>query len=328
MRYSHEHIEFSTAPSWIALLISVITSGAVLIGVTLLSACGPNNQHDRNYESAESLSVSLHELANKAPGMVGIALVSDSDTITVNNGVRYPMMSVFKLHQALATADRLASSGQTFDTTLSIRVPELNRNTWSPMLKKYGNEDFKISVGELARYAVTSSDNNASNLLFNHIVSPEETDRFIRTIAPDTTFQIHYSESAMKERHDLSYANYTSPLAAALLIRKVFTDSVVSPTMQDSIKTWLSTVTTGTDRLGAPVMDNPEVFFAHKTGSGYRNPQGELIAHNDVGFFRLPDGRTYSLAVLIRDFNGSEDEASSIIAEISRLVYNSLSTPR
>ena len=316
----------SKAPSWGATFKSIITLSALFMATTLLNACSANAALDRSDESVESLSVSLHNLADKAPGMVGIALVTATDTITVNNGVRYPMMSVFKLHEALAVADRLASLSQSLDSTISVRATELDRNTWSPMLKKYDGDDFEISVGELARYAVTSSDNNASNLLFNHIVSPEETDRFIRSIAPDTTFRIRHAESAMKERHSLSYDNHTSPLAAALLIRKVFTDTVVAPAMQDSIKTWLSTVTTGADRLGAPVMNHPDVFFAHKTGSGYRNPQGELIAHNDVGFFRLPDGSCYALAVLIRDFNSSEDAASALIAEISRLVYTSLST--
>lgn len=64
------------------------------------------------------------------------------------------------------------------------------------------------------------------------------------------------------------------------------------------------------------------MVFAHKTGSGFRNAAGELIAHNDVGYFRLPDGRDYSLAVFIRDFSGSEKEASAIIAGISRCVYD------
>ena len=80
-------------------------------------------------------------------------------------------------------------------------------------------------------------------------------------------------------------------------------------------------MTTGLDRLGAIKHQHPELFFAHKTGSGYRNDAGELIAHNDVGYFRLPDGRAYALAVFIRDFSGTEAEASEIIASISHEVY-------
>lgn len=171
-------------------------------------------------------------------------------------------------------------------------------------------------------YAITKSDNNASNLLFKHIVSPKETEEFIRSIADDSTFRIQLSESEMKAEPMLSYLNYTSPLAAARLMRQVFEQPLVAAGYQEAIKHDLAIVTTGQDRLGAAVKDADIQLFAHKTGSGYRNKIGELIAHNDVGYFKLKDGRSYSLAVFIRDFDGSEDEASAVIANISKCVYN------
>lgn len=272
-------------------------------------ACGP------------SLCEDLYALIDTVPGTVGIAFISDTDTITVNNGVKYPMMSVFKLHQALAVANAIERNGGTLDSLIYVHSDELDRNTWSPMLKKYKSGSLNISVGELMKYAVTNSDNNASNLLFKYIVSPDETDRFIRSVAGDTTFQIRYSEAEMKADNTLSYSNYTSPLAAALLIRQAFMEQLTDQASQDSIKHYLSEVTTGQDRLGAAVQDSEIAIFAHKTGSGYRNEIGELMAHNDVGYFQFPDGRNYSLAVFIRDFSGTEDEASQVIANISKCVY-------
>lgn len=272
-------------------------------------ACGPSLRDD------------LYALIDTVPGTVGIAFISDTDTVTVNNGVKYPMMSVFKLHQALAVANAIERNGGTLDSLIYVHSDELDRNTWSPMLKKYKSGDFNISVGELMKYAVTNSDNNASNLLFKYIVSPDETDRFIRSVAGDTTFQIRYSEAEMKADNTLSYSNYTSPLAAALLIRQVFTEKLTENASQDSIRQYLTEVTTGQDKLGAAAKGSEVVIFAHKTGSGYRNAAGELMAHNDVGYFQFADGRNYSIAVFIRDFRGSEDEASHIIAGISKCVY-------
>ena len=49
--------------------------------------------------------------------------------------------------------------------------------------------------------------------------------------------------------------------------------------------------------------------------------QGILLAHNDVGYVTLPDGRAYALAVLVKDFDGSEAEASAVIAKVSGIVY-------
>lgn len=284
--------------------------------VSLCTAC-KDNAHDYRL----SLREELYELIDTVPGMVGIAYVSDTDTITVNNGVKYPMMSVFKFHQALAVAYVLEKRGHSLDSTLFIHADELDRDTWSPMMKKYYNADFSISVAELLKCSITLSDNNASNLLFKHIVTPTETDRFVRHVANDTTFQIRCSESEMKDNKHLIYSNYSSPLSAALLMRQIFEEPLVGGVDQDSIKRYLSEVSTGVDRLGAAVPDSEIEIFAHKTGSGYRNEAGELTAHNDIGYFLYRDGRNYSLTVFIRDFRGSEQEASTVIANISRCVY-------
>ncbi len=268
-----------------------------------------------------SLQKGLYAFIDSMPGTVGVAFVSDGDTVTVNNGVHFPMMSLFKMHEALAVANTLERSGISLDTLLSINRVDLDLDTWSPMLKEYTAERFTVPVSKLLEYAITKSDNNASNLLFLHIVSPTETNAYIRSIARDTTFRISYSESEMKANHALSYCNYTTPLSAALLIKQVMEEPVVGKNYQDSIRQYLSTVTTGQDRLGSVVDGSDVVLFAHKTGSGYRNEAGELMAHNDVGYFRLRDGSSYALAVLIRDFAGTETEASAIIADISRRVY-------
>ena len=294
-----------------------IALGLMMLCALLLPACGKEPATD-----VKPLRERLCALADTVHGTVGIAFVSDNDTVTINNGVKYPMMSVFKLHQAIAVADAMERMGGSFDSVMSIRNAELDRNTWSPMLKHVGNADFDISVGELVKYALVSSDNNASNLLFEKIISPQETDVFVKSVAEDTTFQILYSEAEMMRNHALSYYNHTSPLSAGLLIKQVFGSDVICDGSRDAIKCDLSVVTTGQDRLAAVFTNGDnDVFFAHKTGRGYRNDAGELVAHNDVGYFRFPDGRDYSLAVFIRDFTGSEDEASKVIADISRCVY-------
>ena len=282
----------------------------------LLTSCA-NSKTEKNI----SLKEQLYTIVDTVPGTVGIAFICDVDTVTINNSVRYPMMSVFKLHQALAVADVINTRCSSIDSVIHISKDELDTETWSPMLKIYREPDFDISIRDLIKYSLTVSDNNASNLLFKHIVSPSTTDSLIRSISDDPTFSIVYSEDEMKKEHSLAYINYSTPLSAASLIRQVFDSTFVTNSAVDSIRKDLATVTTGLDRLGAIIPQHPELFFAHKTGSGYRNDANELIAHNDVGYFRLPDGRAYALAVFIRDFSGTEAEASEIIARISQEVY-------
>jgi hypothetical protein len=74
------------------------------------------------------------------------------------------------------------------------------------------------------------------------------------------------------------------------------------------------------DRLVAPLADKG-VVIGHKTGTGDLNAKGQQIGCNDIGFVLLPDGRTYSIAVFVKDSEESFAENSKIIADISRIVY-------
>lgn len=278
--------------------------------VLLLAACS-------SWHPVPTLQTELQALVDSMPGKIGIAYVADDDTVVVANDATYPMMSVFKLHQALA----LARADVDPDSLLAVSAAEIDPDTWSPMLKVYGHGDFSATVSQLVRYAVTASDNNASNILFRRILSPGSTDSIVRSFAADTSFAIVCTEAEMKCDHLLSALNRTSPLAAALLIRQAMEEPVANSALLDSIRLCLREVTTGHDRLGI-VVDQPDVaLFAHKTGSGYRDAQGLLMAHNDAGYFRLSDGRAYALAVFITAFSGTEQEASQIIAAISRQVH-------
>lgn len=273
-------------------------------------------------QNINDLIEELISVTNDTPGMIGVAFVSDEDTITINNGVHFPMMSVFKLHQSLAVYHSLERKGISSDTVLHISREEVDKETWSPMYKEIGTDEFDISVDELVRYALVSSDNNASNILFKRIIDPDRTYSYLSGIAPDINFSIRFSESEMKKNHKLSYRNYSSPLSCALLIKMIFEENFLTEANQEKIREYLTSTTIGNDRIGAPFNGRSDIQFGHKTGSGYRNENMELSAFNDIGFIRLPDGYCYSLAIMIRDFSGDEKEAAEVMARISGIIYN------
>lgn len=299
-------------------LSSILTTTAVWLSA--VTGCSNAPRTASTASSPENREKELIAIINEAPGTIGVAYVTDTDTLLINNGVRFPMMSVFKFHQALAVADVLRRQGIDADSLIRVRRSEIDPDTWSPMLKDVGEGDFTISIADLMRYALTVSDNNASNLLFNHVAPPSLTDSIVRATAPDTTFRILYTEAEMKKSHELSYLNYSSPLSANLLLRSLFRDESADTTGLSYIRELLTSVQTGSDRIGAAIEGHHDVVFAHKTGSGYRNSRDELTAFNDVGYFRFPDGRDASLTVMIRDFRGSEAEAAALMARISRLL--------
>ncbi|ETK12276.1 hypothetical protein T235_10505, partial [Tannerella sp. oral taxon BU063 isolate Cell 8/11] len=82
------------------------------------------------------LTDSISQIVSACPGEIGVAvIVNNRDTVKVNNKSVYPMMSVFKVHQALALCNDFDNKGISLDTLVNINRDKLDPKTWSPMLK-------------------------------------------------------------------------------------------------------------------------------------------------------------------------------------------------
>lgn len=272
-----------------------------------------------------ALTDSLTRVINTYPGEIGVAMIyDDRDTVAINNDTKYPLMSVFKLHQAISTCDYLLRNNIDMDSITAIPRDHLNPDTWSPMLKDNFHDTIIISYRRLLNYALEKSDNNASNYLFKHTADIYETDTYILKYIPRQSFSIRHTEDDMYKNHKLAYDNVTSPLGCAVLINKLYTDSVLSKApYSDFIRNALENCQTGIDRIIAPLINEPELRIGHKTGSGFSD-NGILSAHNDVAYISLPDDHHYTLSIFIKDFNGSETDASAIMAQLSKIIYKSL----
>lgn len=294
-----------------------------IVSVLLLNKPARNNNEPALY--TQLLTDTISNIVSKYPGEIGVAvIINDTDTITVNNKSAYPMMSVFKVHQALAVCNDFDNKGLSLDTLITIQRDKLDTDTWSPMLKEHSEPNITLPVKELLRYTLIQSDNNASNLMFKELVNVVKTDNFISTLIPRSSFKIAYTEAEMSTDHDKAYSNYTSPLGAAILMNRLFTDSLISYEKQRFIMNTLGECITGTDRIAAPLLDKEGITIAHKTGSGYTNENGELVAHNDVAYICLPNNICYTLAVFVKDFKGDEKQAAKAIADISATVHSLL----
>lgn len=115
------------------------------------------------------LEKQLKEVIAGKKAEIGIAvIINGKDTLTLNNEVRYPMMSVFKFHQALWVAHYLEQNKLPLTTPIHIRKSDLKPNTYSPLRDKYPQGDIDLSIGELLTYTLQLSDNNACDILFDH----------------------------------------------------------------------------------------------------------------------------------------------------------------
>lgn len=266
------------------------------------------------------LETQLKQAIRDKKAEIGIAvIINGKDTVTVNNDIRYPLMSVFKFHQALALADYMGKQKQSLQTRLPIRKSDLKRDTYSPLRDKYPEGGIQMSIADLLKYTLQQSDNNACDILFDYQGGPDAVNQYIHGLGIEEC-SIIATEATMHEDLDLCYQNWTTPLAAAELLEVFLRKPLFDKEYKDFIYQTMVECRTGQDRLVAPLLDK-KVTVGHKTGTGDRNKKGQQIGCNDIGFVVLPDGRTYSIAVFVKDSEESNGVNSKIIADISRIVY-------
>lgn len=258
-----------------------------------------------------------------APAHVGVAVIADDgDTLEINPSADYPLMSMFKLPEAMAVCRIVSQTPAGLDSLITVRRSELDLHTWSPMLNDYPDSVFDISLRRLVEYILIDSDNNASNLLFDRIVSVAATDSIVRGMTADGRFVLRHRESDMQRRHELSYDNVASPMAYARIIESLYNpDAPLDSVSRAFIIGTMGRCRTGMDRIAAGLPDSVAVSWAHRTGSGYINARGEVVAVNDGGRVTLPDGSSYIIVILVRDYAGPQPDAERLMARISDVVY-------
>ena len=268
----------------------------------------------------DGLREDLRRLAAGKEAEVGIAVIIDGrDTLTVNNDMRYPMMSVCKFHQALAVADACGRKGISLDSLIQIRPQDLKPDTYSPLRDRYPNGGISLPMSCLLEYTLLLSDNNACDILFDRFGGPEAVDKFVRGLGL-RNFAIEVTEDEMHRDVSLCYRNWTTPLEAARLLEIFISGKAVRGDFRDFIEKTMISCRTGEDRLPAPLV-GADAVIGHKTGTGDRNAEGQFIGTNDIGFVFLPDGRRYTIAVLVKDSKEDARATSRIIADVSETVY-------
>ena len=293
----------------------------ILISLLLIISA-PSEAAERN-----PLWQSVSEIITGKKATIGVSIFIDGNEIlSVNNHYKYPMLSVFKFHQALAVCHYLQKNNIPLDHKLYIRKKDLHENTHSPLRDKYPDGGVHITIRELLEYTLQLSDNNACDILFCHICSPSKTDNYIRSLGLNE-FSISATEKDMHNQIEACYNNWSSPSDAAKLIDKFLRENLLAPEYQSFIKNTMIACNTGKNRLPKP-FHGKNIIIGHKTGTGDKNRKGQITGVNDMGFVILPNGKTYAIAVFIKDSEEPLESAEKIMAEISQVAYSALSSTK
>lgn len=238
--------------------------------------------------------------------------------ITVNNSLKYPLMSVFKLHVAVTALRKMDAEDIPLDNTVLIRSEQLHENTYSPLRDRYPGQDIRISYRDIVGYTVSHSDNNTCDLLISFSGGIDKVDSCIKSLGI-TDLNLTETEADMHEDIRNGYLNWSTPMSVVRLFEKIYSGEILSPEHSAFLERILLECSSGQDKLKAGLPG--DVPVAHKTGHSDRLPDGTMIADADAGAIYMPDGRKCYVSVLIMDSKETDEVNAGVMAEIAGIVY-------
>lgn len=279
--------------------------------------CGTNLSFAEN-----QLEQKIKSVLNDKKATVGVSILLEGKEIASVNGQRhYPLLSVYKFPLALAVLDHLDKKQLPLSTKIAISQADLQPNTYSPLRDKYPQGGIDLTISELLHYTVALSDNNTCDILFRYIGGPKKVDKYIKKLKIKD-ISIANTEQEMNENPDYIYQNRATPLAITRLLELFLQKGLFDKEYQDFLEQTMINTTTGLKKIRALLPAS--VIVGDKTGNSPRTSSGMKIAENDLAFVRLPDGRQYTIAVLVSDSYEDDETNSGIIAQISKIVYDHL----
>lgn len=260
-------------------------------------------------------------ISNRIAGVradVGVAVISGTDTMVVNGDSYYPLMSVFKLHVAVAVLDMADRGLLSLDSIIDITPRMFRENTYSPLRDIAAGRTVSKTVAELLYYSVAKSDNNACDFLIDLAGGIADVDSVIHAKGiGDVT--LCETEDSMHRDIMRSYNNASTPLSLSRMMSEIFAGRMLSAENTDVLLGLLGGSTTGRDKIYGGVPE--DCFAGHKSGLSDRLPEGVLIASGDVAALRMPDGRLLFLAILVKDSHETDADTSALFRDIASMVY-------
>ena len=264
----------------------------------------------------------IEQIIASKNAVVGVSIIGPKaqDTLSINGGSHLPMQSVFKFHIALALLSEVDKGRFSLDQKININKADLLPGTHSPMRDKYP-DGASLSISEILKYTVSSSDNNGCDILLRLIGGPQTVeDYFAKNNFKD--FSIKINEETMHGEWEQQFRNWTTPIAASGLLSAFYDkhQTFLSTKSYSFIWKLMKETTTGPGRLKGQLPEG--TIVAHKTGSSGSSKEGITAALNDIGIVFLPKGQHFVISVFVSNSKEDEKTNEKIIADIAKSAWD------
>jgi beta-lactamase class A len=279
----------------------------LLIAVALSVPVAAQEQHLRIL--SEKLDARLTEIAQEAPGVMGIAVVdlTSDERVGVNETLVFPQGSAIKIPVLLELYRQAEAGALRLDER--VQVSAADQVGGSGVLRSFGDGTSQVSLRDLAVLMINLSDNTATNLLIDR-VGMENVNRTMQEIDLGNTKlqrRMIRPEDSARGNENLS----TPAEAAQLMARIAHCELPINPAHCADLRSILEIPKSGS--LADPIPSGVPV--AWKPGG----ITGVSTAWGIVGL----EGRPYAIAAMVNYSDGGA--AGEAIRRASEATYEHFS---
>jgi beta-lactamase class A len=283
---------------------------------------------------------------------VGIAVseVAQGWTASSLGGDTFPQQSVSKLWVALAVMQAVDQGRLSLDQTVTMG-PDDRSVFYQPLASRIrASRPLEITVADLLRHALIESDNSANDKLIQQLggagvvtqtiaekrlrgLAVGGTERDVQTKTAGLEWRPEYGHTWIFKQaraalpddvRDQALANYlanppdgATPDGIVTALAALKRGELLSRASTDFMLGLMEEARTGQLRLRAAVA--PGWTLAHKTGTG-PDWRGASVGINDVGLLTAPDGRTFAVAVMVRQTRQGASARHKLMQGVARAV--------
>jgi beta-lactamase class A len=273
----------------------------------------------------------IQALGRSFNGRVGIAVRSVDDNWSAGwkADELYPQQSVSKLWVSIAAMDAVDKGRVRLDDKVTLTRSDLTV-FHQPIRSLILDGGYTTTLGDLMFKAITTSDNTANDKLMRVVGGPTAVrdviarkhlgsirfyngERALQSRIAGLIWSPSYSignaffdarDALPRKVREAAFDRYVedpydgaAPSAIAAALARLKRNELLSPSSTERLLDIMSHTKTGANRLKGGLQ--PGWVLNHKTGTG-QEFGGYQAGYNDIGILTAPDGRSYSVAVMIK----------------------------
>lgn len=287
-------------------------SGAAVastLALPLLARAAPPAAAPPALASAIAAANDFAALEKACAGRLGVTLLDTASGRRLGHrqDERFPLCSTFKSVLVAAVLKQAERAPALLDTRVPVRRADLLSH--APVTRRHAGKD--MTVRDLCRATLITSDNTAANLLFAVIGGPPAVTAFLRasgdSVSRSDRLEPELNSFAVDDPRDT-----TTPAAIAASLQRMVLGDVLQPVSRQQLADWLIDNETGDACLRAGLGARWRV--GDKTGSNGED------ARNDIAVLWPLDGGTpWILTAYLQAGAISYEQRATVLAQVGRI---------